>query len=141
GVAAPDRADGRLGRAILAGDRGARPGADRAAAARAGGGGRPAHPGTTRPFHPGARARLPRVAARARGPTRQERSMSGRLAAAVAGKTVLVTGASYGIGEASARRVAAAGATVLLLARSADRLDEVAGSIVAARASAPAQPA
>jgi NAD(P)-dependent dehydrogenase (short-subunit alcohol dehydrogenase family) len=57
--------------------------------------------------------------------------MPGRLQSAVAGKTVLVTGASYGIGEASARRVAAAGATVLLLARSAERLDEVASEIVA----------
>src|SRR3989440_7111366 len=66
--------------------------------------------------------------------------MSGRLSAAVAGKTVLVTGASYGIGEASARRVAAAGATVLLLARSVERLDEVAGSIVAAGGTAHTHP-
>jgi NAD(P)-dependent dehydrogenase (short-subunit alcohol dehydrogenase family) len=58
--------------------------------------------------------------------------MPGRLRAAVAGKTVLVTGASYGIGEATARRVAAAGATVLLLARTAGRLDAVAGEITAA---------
>ena len=55
--------------------------------------------------------------------------MPGRLRAAVAGKTVLVTGASYGIGEATARRVAAAGATVLLLARSAGRLNEVVAEI------------
>ena len=34
------------------------------------------------------------------------------LRAAVSGKTVLVTGASYGIGEAAARKLAAAGATV-----------------------------
>lgn len=38
--------------------------------------------------------------------------MPGRLEAADAGKTVVVTDASYGIGEATARRLAAAGATV-----------------------------
>ena len=47
----------------------------------------------------------------------------------MSGKTVLLTGASYGIGEATASKLAAAGATVLLVARSADRLDEVAASI------------
>lgn len=52
-----------------------------------------------------------------------------RLSRAVSGKTVLVTGASYGIGEATAGKLAAAGATVLLVARSADRLNEVAASI------------
>jgi NAD(P)-dependent dehydrogenase (short-subunit alcohol dehydrogenase family) len=50
----------------------------------------------------------------------------------VSGKTVLVTGASYGLGEATARKLAAAGATVLLVARSADKLDQVAVSISAA---------
>jgi NAD(P)-dependent dehydrogenase (short-subunit alcohol dehydrogenase family) len=52
-----------------------------------------------------------------------------RLAAAVRGKVVLVTGSSYGIGEATARRLAAAGATVLLVARTADQLQLVADDI------------
>lgn len=45
------------------------------------------------------------------------------------GKSVLVTGASRGIGEAAARRFAAAGARVALIARSADRISEIAGEI------------
>ncbi|MGW6194941.1 SDR family NAD(P)-dependent oxidoreductase [Kribbella sp. NPDC055110] len=52
-----------------------------------------------------------------------------RLGAAVRGKVVLVTGSSYGIGEATARRLAAAGATVLLVARTADQLQLVADDI------------
>lgn len=48
---------------------------------------------------------------------------------AVAGKVVLVTGASYGQGEAFARLAADSGATVLLVARSADKLDAVAAEI------------
>jgi NAD(P)-dependent dehydrogenase (short-subunit alcohol dehydrogenase family) len=55
-----------------------------------------------------------------------------KLREAVAGKVVVVTGASYGIGEATARKVGAAGATVLLVARSADRLDSVRADIVRA---------
>jgi len=44
-------------------------------------------------------------------------------------KLVLVTGASSGIGEATARRYGAGGAHVLLLARNAAQLDRVAKSI------------
>ena len=51
------------------------------------------------------------------------------LRAAVAGKVVLVTGASFGLGEATAIKLAAAGAHVLLVARSRDKLDEVAARI------------
>jgi uncharacterized protein len=47
----------------------------------------------------------------------------------VASKRVLVTGASSGIGEATAKRYGASGAHVLLLARNAERLDRVADSI------------
>lgn len=62
------------------------------------------------------------------------------LRAAVFGKTVLVTGASYGIGEATARKLAAAGATVLVVARSAERLDDLAASINAGGGQAFAYP-
>jgi NAD(P)-dependent dehydrogenase (short-subunit alcohol dehydrogenase family) len=44
---------------------------------------------------------------------------------AVEGRTVLVTGASHGIGHAVARKVAAAGASVAMVARSDDRLAEL----------------
>jgi NAD(P)-dependent dehydrogenase (short-subunit alcohol dehydrogenase family) len=49
-----------------------------------------------------------------------------RLREAVAGKLVLVTGASHGIGRHAAVQLAEAGATVLLVARSADLLEELA---------------
>jgi NAD(P)-dependent dehydrogenase (short-subunit alcohol dehydrogenase family) len=53
------------------------------------------------------------------------------LRAAVCGKTVLITGGSYGLGEATARKLAAAGATVLLVARSEDKLEDITASIAA----------
>jgi NAD(P)-dependent dehydrogenase (short-subunit alcohol dehydrogenase family) len=64
-----------------------------------------------------------------------------RLAAAVRDKVVLVTGSSYGIGEATARRLAAAGATVLLVARTEEQLQVVAGEIRAGGGSAYVYPA
>ncbi|HET8566902.1 MAG TPA: SDR family oxidoreductase [Solirubrobacterales bacterium] len=53
------------------------------------------------------------------------------LSAAVRGKIVLITGASSGIGKATAVKVADAGATVLLVARSLDKLEETKEEIVA----------
>lgn len=63
-----------------------------------------------------------------------------KLRGAVSGKTVLVTGASYGIGEATARKMAAAGATVLAVARSAERLEDLAAAINAGGGRAVAYP-
>jgi len=56
------------------------------------------------------------------------------------GRTVLVTGASSGIGEATARAVAARGARVLLVARRAEQLDRVVTGIEAAGGTAHAYP-
>jgi NAD(P)-dependent dehydrogenase (short-subunit alcohol dehydrogenase family) len=47
----------------------------------------------------------------------------------VAGKVVLITGASSGIGKVSALRLAEAGGHVLLVARSAEKLEETAAEI------------
>ncbi|WP_320669152.1 SDR family NAD(P)-dependent oxidoreductase [Patulibacter defluvii] len=62
------------------------------------------------------------------------------LAATVAGRVALVTGASSGVGASVARRLAAAGATVLLVARSADALAVVADEIAAAGGRAEVRP-
>ncbi|MGN6606632.1 MAG: SDR family NAD(P)-dependent oxidoreductase [Jatrophihabitans sp.] len=48
---------------------------------------------------------------------------------AVRGRTIMVTGSSSGIGEAAARQLAAAGAHVLLVARSAETLQRLAKEI------------
>ncbi len=52
-----------------------------------------------------------------------------RLTAAVSEKTVLITGASFGIGEATAQLLASAGATVLLLARTTEKLESLVHTI------------
>jgi NAD(P)-dependent dehydrogenase (short-subunit alcohol dehydrogenase family) len=51
---------------------------------------------------------------------------------AVEGRVILVTGASHGIGRATAMRLAGAGAVVLALARSADELDALTAEAEAA---------
>jgi 2-deoxy-D-gluconate 3-dehydrogenase len=60
------------------------------------------------------------------------------LAVDLAGKTALVTGASSGIGRATALALAAAGARVALTRRSEARLGEVAGIIGAKEVVLPA---
>ena len=54
-----------------------------------------------------------------------------RLRTAVRGRTVVVTGASHGLGNATAIKLAAAGATVLAVARSAEELNALAASATA----------
>jgi NAD(P)-dependent dehydrogenase (short-subunit alcohol dehydrogenase family) len=51
------------------------------------------------------------------------------LSDAVAGKTVLITGGSSGIGEAAAKKIAAAGGAVALVARTLENLEKVADDI------------
>lgn len=58
----------------------------------------------------------------------------------VAGRTVLITGASSGIGRAAALRIAAAGATVALVARREEELRQVSEEIAAQGGTAVAYP-
>jgi NAD(P)-dependent dehydrogenase (short-subunit alcohol dehydrogenase family) len=51
------------------------------------------------------------------------------LGEAVQGKTVLITGGSSGIGEAAAKKIAEAGGTVVLVARTRENLEKVAAEI------------
>jgi acyl-CoA synthetase (AMP-forming)/AMP-acid ligase II/NAD(P)-dependent dehydrogenase (short-subunit alcohol dehydrogenase family) len=62
------------------------------------------------------------------------------LRAAVDGKVVLITGASFGLGEATARLLAGAGASVILAARTRERLDALAAEITGAGGRAVAHP-
>ncbi|EIE52747.1 short-chain dehydrogenase [Salipiger aestuarii] len=55
------------------------------------------------------------------------------------GKTVMITGASRGIGAAAARAFAASGARVALLARGGDAIAELAGEIGAAAVAIPCE--
>jgi len=55
--------------------------------------------------------------------------ITGRTGPTLAGRVVMVTGASSGIGEAAARQLAAEGATVLLVARNEEALEALAGEI------------
>jgi short-subunit dehydrogenase len=63
-----------------------------------------------------------------------------RLKAKLEGKTVLITGASFGIGEATALLLAQAGAEVLLIARTADKLAQLVDHITQQGGKAAAYP-
>jgi NAD(P)-dependent dehydrogenase (short-subunit alcohol dehydrogenase family) len=52
-----------------------------------------------------------------------------KLSDAVEGRTTLITGGSSGIGEAAAKKIAAAGGTVVLVARTLENLEKVADDI------------
>jgi NAD(P)-dependent dehydrogenase (short-subunit alcohol dehydrogenase family) len=68
------------------------------------------------------------------------RTVTGWSSSPLAGRTVMITGASSGIGEATAREVARAGATVLLVARRAEALELLKREIEAAGGTAHVHP-
>jgi short-subunit dehydrogenase len=67
--------------------------------------------------------------------------LAGSLSGAVKGKTVLITGASSGIGASAARQIGAAGGTILLVARTREKLQEVADEVAGAGGRAFVHPA
>ena len=67
--------------------------------------------------------------------------LAGSLNGTVGERTVLITGASSGIGAATARQIGAAGGTVLLVARTRDKLETVADEVKDAGGAAYVYPA
>ncbi len=67
--------------------------------------------------------------------------LAGSLSGSVKGKTVLITGASSGIGASAARQIGAAGGTILLVARTREKLEEVAEEVIDAGGRAHVHPA
>jgi short-subunit dehydrogenase len=66
--------------------------------------------------------------------------LAGSLSGSVSNRIVLITGASSGIGEAAARQLGEAGATILLVARTEEKLDAVAEEVNAAGGAAHVYP-
>jgi short-subunit dehydrogenase len=67
--------------------------------------------------------------------------LAGSLSGAVKGKTILITGSSSGIGASAALQIGAAGGTMLLVARTREKLQEVADEIIDAGGKAHVHPA
>ena len=78
---------------------------------------------------PDLRPHIKRISAAAGWRWRQRFSPRGALRRRVAGQVVLITGASSGIGAGLSHRLARAGATVLLVARSLEKLQDTVGDI------------
>ncbi len=66
--------------------------------------------------------------------------LAGSLSRSVGGRTVMITGASSGIGEATAREVGKAGGVVLLVARTQEKLEALADDVREAGGEAHAHP-